>query len=34
LTARGNDLAVLSKLLAAAEAGLIEAFCAREGQPD
>ena len=31
---RGYDLAVLSELLPAAEAGLIEAFCAREGEPD
>jgi hypothetical protein len=32
--ARGSDLAVLSKLLAAAEAGLVEAWCAEKGRPD
>jgi hypothetical protein len=30
--ARGSDLAVLSELLPAAEAGLVEAFCTGEDQ--
>jgi hypothetical protein len=34
VSARGYDLAVCSELLPAAEAGLIEALCAGEGQPD
>ena len=33
-TARGYDLAVLSELLPAAEAGLVDASCARKGDPD
>jgi hypothetical protein len=33
-TARSCDLAVLSELLPAAEAGLIEALCAGGGDPD
>ena len=32
--ARGCDLAVLSELLPAAEAGLVEAWCAEKGRPD
>jgi hypothetical protein len=32
--ARGCDLAVLSELLPAAEAGLIEALCAEKGRTD
>jgi hypothetical protein len=32
--ARGHDLAVFSELLPAAEAGLVEALCAGEHQPD
>jgi hypothetical protein len=32
--ARGHDLTVLSELLPAAEAGLVDALCAGEGQPD
>jgi hypothetical protein len=32
--ARRCDLKVLSELLPAAEAGLVEAMCAGEGQPD
>jgi hypothetical protein len=32
--ARGCDLEVLSELLPAAEAGLIEALCAEKGRPD
>jgi hypothetical protein len=31
--ARGHDLAVLSELLPAAEAGLVEAWCAGAGRP-
>jgi hypothetical protein len=31
--ARGCDLAVLSELLPAAEAGLVEALCAEKGRP-
>ena len=31
-SARGSDLAVLSELLPAAESGLVEALCAREGE--
>jgi hypothetical protein len=33
-SARGCDLEVLSELLPAAEAGLVEALCAGEGQPE
>ena len=32
-SARGYDLAVLSELLPAAEAGLVEALCADAGRP-
>jgi hypothetical protein len=32
--ARGFDLAVLSELLPAAEAGLVEALCIEKGRPD
>jgi hypothetical protein len=32
--ARGCDLAVLSELLPAAEAGLVEAWCANVGRPN
>jgi hypothetical protein len=32
--ARGHDLTVLSELLPAAEAGLVEALCTDEGLPD
>ena len=32
--ARGCDLEVLSELLPAAEAGLVEAWCAEKGRPD
>ena len=32
--ARGYDLAVLSELLPAAEAGLVEALCIDRGRPD
>jgi hypothetical protein len=32
--ARGYDLAVLSELLPAAEAGLVEALCVGPGEPD
>jgi hypothetical protein len=32
--ARGSELAVLSELLPAAEAGLVEAWCAEKGRPD
>ena len=32
--ARGWNLAVLSELLPAAEAGLVEAWCAEKGRPD
>jgi hypothetical protein len=32
--ARHHDLAVLSELLPAAEAGLVDASCARKGDPD
>jgi hypothetical protein len=32
-SARGYDLAVLSELLPAAEAGLVEALCADTGRP-
>jgi hypothetical protein len=32
--ARGHDLAVLSELLPAAEAGLVEALCAEKRRPD
>jgi hypothetical protein len=33
-SAREHDLAVLSELLPAAEAGFVEASCARKGDPD
>jgi hypothetical protein len=32
--ARGRNLEVLSELLPAAEAGLVEAWCAEKGRPD
>ena len=32
--ARGCNLEVLSELLPAAEAGLVEAWCAEKGRPD
>jgi hypothetical protein len=32
--ARGSNLEVLSELLPAAEAGLVEAWCAEKGRPD
>jgi hypothetical protein len=32
--ARGWNLEVLSELLPAAEAGLVEAWCAEKGRPD
>jgi hypothetical protein len=32
--ARGCDLALLSELLPAAEAGLVEALCIEKGRPD
>jgi hypothetical protein len=32
--ARGHNVAMLSELLPAAEAGLVEALCAEKGRPD